>query len=52
MDRIRQVPGWEPHRDPELPIGHYAWKDHADDLDPGGFMDRRDLLTYDQPSST
>ena len=48
MDRIRQIPGWEPHRDPELPIGHYAWKDHADDLDPGGFMDRRDLLTYHQ----
>ena len=48
MDRIRQIPGWEPHRDPELPIGHYAWKEHADDRDPGGFMDRRDLLTYHQ----
>lgn len=48
MDRIRTVPGWEPKFDPELPIGHYAWLDHAADLDPGGFMDRRDLLTYHQ----
>jgi len=48
IDRIRTVPGWEPKPDPELPIGHYAWMDHAVDLDPGGFMDRRDLLTYHQ----
>ena len=48
MDRIRTVPGWEPDRNPELPIGHYAWLDHAADLDPSGFMDRRDLLTYHQ----
>ena len=48
MDRIRGIPGWEPHHDPELPIGHYKWLDHAKDLDPGGFMDRRDLLTYHQ----
>ena len=48
MDRIRTVPGWEPDRNPELPIGHYAWLDHAVDLDPSGFMDRRDLLTYHQ----
>ena len=48
MDRIRAVPGWEPDRNPELPIGHYAWLDHAADLDPSGFMDRRDLLTYHQ----
>ena len=48
MDRIRAVPGWEPDRNPELPIGHYAWLDHAVDLDPSGFMDRRDLLTYHQ----
>ena len=40
IDRIRTVPGWEPKHDPELPIGHYAWLDHATDLDPGGFMDR------------
>ncbi len=48
MDRIRGIPGWEPHHDPELPIGHYKWLEHAKDLDPGGFMDRRDLLTYHQ----
>jgi ectoine hydroxylase-related dioxygenase (phytanoyl-CoA dioxygenase family) len=29
-----------------LPRGHYGWVDHADDLDPDGFMDRRDLLPY------
>ena len=50
MDRIRGIPGWEP--DPRqgktLPIGHYAWQEHARDLDPGGFMDRRDLLPYHQ----
>lgn len=48
IDRIRTVPGWEPDRRPELPRGHYGWLDHADDLDPSGFMDRRDLLTYNQ----
>ena len=48
IDRVRTVPGWEPDRRPEMPIGHYGWLDHAADLDPSGFMDRRDLLTYDQ----
>lgn len=48
MDRMRQVPGFEPDRDPDLPIGHYAWMEHTPDLDPDGFMDRRDLLTYHQ----
>ena len=48
IDRIRTIPGWEPKQDPELPIGHYAWLDHAANLDPGGFMDRRDLLPYHQ----
>jgi hypothetical protein len=48
MDRIRAVPGYEPDRKPDLPIGHYAWMDHTPDLDPDGFMDRRELLTYDQ----
>ncbi|MCH8258033.1 MAG: phytanoyl-CoA dioxygenase family protein [Proteobacteria bacterium] len=46
MDRMRQLPGYEPDRNPELPIGHYKWLDHAEDIDPDGFMDRRDLLTY------
>lgn len=48
LDRIRALPGYEPDKNPELPIGHYAWLDHAEDLDPGGFMDRRELLTYGQ----
>lgn len=44
LDRIRQIPGWEPS--PDGPLGHYAWLDHALDLDPEGFMDRRDLLPF------
>lgn len=48
LDRVRALPGYEPDPNPELPIGHYRWLDHAVDLDSGGFMDRRDLLTYDQ----
>jgi hypothetical protein len=47
LDRIRGLPGWEPDRgNPDLPIGHYAWLPHAEDLDAHGFMDRRDLLPY------
>ena len=49
IDRVRQIPGYEPDKNPELPRGHYAWMDHTPDLDSGGFMDRRDLLTYGQP---
>jgi hypothetical protein len=48
MDRIRALPGYEPDRHPDLPIGHYAWMDHTPDIDPDGFMDRRELLTYHQ----
>ncbi len=48
LDRIRGLPGYEPDSDPTLPIGHYAWLDHAKDLDVSGFMDRRDLLQYHQ----
>ncbi len=48
MDRIRGLPGYEPDSNPELPVGHYSWLDHAKDLDPDGFMDRRDLLSYHQ----
>ncbi len=48
MDRFRKVPGYEPDRAPHLPIGHYSWMDHTPDLDPDGFMDRRELLTYHQ----
>ncbi|MEE2778418.1 MAG: phytanoyl-CoA dioxygenase family protein [Acidobacteriota bacterium] len=46
LDRMRALPGWEPS--PEGPLGHYAWLDHARDLGTEGFMDRRDLLPYDQ----
>ena len=48
MDRFREVPGYEPDRRPDLPIGHYSWMEHTPDLDPDGFMDRRELLTYHQ----
>ncbi len=48
MDRIRGLPGYEPDNNPELPVGHFSWLDHAKDLDPNGFMDRRDLLSYHQ----
>jgi len=44
LDRLRGQPGWEPS--PDGPLGHYAWLEHARDLDPEGFMDRRDLLPY------
>ena len=44
LDRFRALPGYEPS---DLPRGHYGWLPHADDLDTAGFMDRRDLLTYD-----
>ena len=48
LDRVRALPGYEPDKNPDLPIGHYRWMEHAPDLDPGGFMDRRDLLAYHQ----
>jgi hypothetical protein len=43
LDRIRQLPGYEPS---DLPRGHYGWLPHSESLDNGGFMDRRDLLEY------
>lgn len=46
IDRLRRIPGFEPVRDKELPIGHYGWLPHADSLDDTGWMDRRDLLPY------
>jgi hypothetical protein len=48
IDRIRQIPGYEPDKNSEMPRGHYAWMDHAPDLDSEGFMDRRELLIYGQ----
>ena len=44
FDRIRPEAGWEPS--PDGPLGHYAWLDHTPDLDPEGYMDRRDVLPY------
>jgi hypothetical protein len=49
IDRIRGVPGYEPSPRRGLPIGHYDWLEHADDLDCEGRMDRRDLIPYGQP---
>jgi hypothetical protein len=46
IDRIRGVPGYEPDSNPDLPIGHYSWMEHAKSLEPTGFMDRRELLPY------
>lgn len=46
LDRIRTVPGYEPIRQENMPIGHYGWLPHAASLDNDGFMDRRDLLPY------
>ena len=46
LDRIRALPGFEPDKNPAFNIGHYSVIDHAKDLDPGGFMDRRELLGY------
>lgn len=46
IDRLRRVPGFEPVRDKNLPIGHYGWLPHADTLNNDGWMDRRDLLPY------
>lgn len=45
LDRLRTKPGWEPL---PSPIGHYGWRETGA-IDPSleGFMDRRDLLPYD-----
>ena len=43
MERIRQIPGFEPSPDPELPIGHYQWQDHSKVQEVNGFMDRHNL---------
>ncbi len=47
LDEVRTRPGYEP-RPGQLPRGHYGWVEHCDDLNPEGFMDRRDLLSYGQ----
>ncbi|MEK9904789.1 MAG: phytanoyl-CoA dioxygenase family protein [Rhodospirillales bacterium] len=47
IDRVRTQPGWEPMSG-MLPRGHYGWVDKCVDQDLEGFMDRRDILPYDQ----
>jgi len=47
IDAMRHRPGWEP-RPGALPRGHYGWVEQCPDLDPDAFMDRRDVLAYDQ----
>lgn len=44
LDDFRSKPGYEPA---DSDNGHYFWQEHSKDLDPAGFMDRRDLLSYD-----
>ena len=44
VDRMRQEPGWEPS--PDGPLGHYKCLDHPVNVDPDGFLDRRDILPY------
>jgi ectoine hydroxylase-related dioxygenase (phytanoyl-CoA dioxygenase family) len=47
LDRLRKKPGWEPLSG-DLPLGHYGWVAQSINQDPASFMDRRDLLGYDQ----
>ena len=47
IDEIRKLPGYEPNLS-TLPFGHYAWVERCADQNTEAFMDRRDLLTYDQ----
>ena len=44
INALRTKPGWEPTN---LPRGHYGRVEHGNP-DPDSFMDRRDLLSYDQ----
>ena len=47
IDEIRKRPGYEPLSG-MLPRGHYGWVEQCADQNPEAFMDRRDLLSYDQ----
>ena len=47
IDEIRKRPGYEPQLG-MLPFGHYGWVEQCADQNPEAFMDRRDLLSYDQ----
>jgi len=44
IDGMRPQPGWEPTN---LQRGHYGWVEQSADQDPESFMDRRDILGYD-----
>lgn len=46
LDRMRTRPGWEPMPG-QLPRGHYGWVKESVNQDPEAFMDRRDILSYD-----
>jgi len=43
IDGMRPQPGWEPTN---LQRGHYGWVEKSADQDPESFMDRRDILGY------
>ena len=45
LDVMRTKPGWDPMGTPR---GHYGWVEQTLDQDPESFMDRRDVLSYDQ----
>jgi hypothetical protein len=47
IDRFRTLPGWEPISS-MLPRGHYGWVDKCADQSAEAFMDRRDILSYNQ----
>ena len=47
IDEVRKRPGYEPLSG-MLPRGHYGWVEQCADQNPEAFMDRRDLLSYDQ----
>ncbi|MCH9674941.1 MAG: phytanoyl-CoA dioxygenase family protein [Gammaproteobacteria bacterium] len=45
IDEMRASPGWEPVG---LQRGHYGWVEQCPSQDPEAFMDRRDILPFDQ----
>ena len=47
IDTFRSLPGWEPISG-MLPRGHYGWVEKCVDQNTEAFMDRRDILSYDQ----
>jgi hypothetical protein len=47
IDHFRSLPGWEPISG-MLPRGHYGWVDKCADQNTEAFMDRRDILPYNQ----